>query len=100
MSDSVYPIAGAPISAVPPAPPPAAALLVRPVGYDPRCALPVGYVLDRDEETALFAAWAAAEYQPLTAAEAIAAVGPPLPVPTCLPRLCCTPWSYGEGCAP
>lgn len=54
--------------------------------YDPRTALPPGFVLTRDFETALFAAYANAG-APLTQAQAITACGTPPAYPTSLRRM-------------
>jgi hypothetical protein len=55
-------------------------------GYDPSLALPPGFVRQRQYDDALYAAWQANGFQPLTSAQAIAACGTPPAVPTSLPR--------------
>jgi hypothetical protein len=81
------PAGSAPFSATPPGPRPAAPLVVRPTGYDPRDALPAGLVLTRDQEAALLAAWIANGDQPLSANQAVAAAGAALPFPTGIRRM-------------
>ena len=93
--DMDYPLAGAPVSATPPAPRGLAPLPVRPIDYDPRDALPPGLLLSRDVELALIEAWIANGFQPLTPAQAVALLGVQPVFPSslrCLDDDTCTGW--------
>ena len=103
LMDMDYPVAGDAVSATPPAPDALALPLVRPVGYDPRHALPAGQVLTRETELALLTAFHAGGDVPLTADQAVAAAGPALPYPAglpCLDRDTCTGSWRDAWCGP
>jgi hypothetical protein len=53
--------------------------------YDFRTALPAGFVMTRELEAALWGAFVANSFQPISAAQAIAACGTPPTAPASLP---------------